>query len=189
MSLELTNKNPDLEGFDLEAMAGLGAHYDGSGGGIQQLAWEMKRLRETQERINLLNAFVRKYQMTLARLSWALDVDTLPPVKRDDILFVPEIQLCSYTHDKNPVEAKDIAALWPDAEWSRSKPQYSSDDDRQRDYTAEIDGVTVRIKNAERLPEPVKVERFSPCGPIKIPKPQRPNVEVSHAGPVTPGLG
>ena len=44
-----------------------------------------------------------------------------------------------------------------------------------RDYTAEIDGVIVRIENAERLPAPVKVERFAACGPLKLPKPQRPN--------------
>lgn len=175
MALELTNKNPDLEPFDLEAMTDLGAHYDGSGGGIHQLAWEMKQLRETQERLNLLNAFVRKYQLTLARLSWKLDVDTLPPVKRDDILFVAEIRLASYTYDKKKATPQDIAALWPDAQWHRSRPSYSTDDDRTRDYTAEVDGVIVRIENAERLPEPVKVDRFGPCGPVRLPKPQRPN--------------
>lgn len=185
MSLDYTKKNPDLEPFDLEAMADLGAHSDGSGGGIKQLAWEMMRLRETQERINRLNAFIRKHLLTLARLSWQVNVDCLPPVKREDILFVAEIRLASYTYDKKSVKPHEIAALWPDAEWSRSKPHYCSEEDRGRDYTAEIDGVIVRIENAERLPAPVKVERFAPCGPLKLPKPQRPNNEFYISKPKT----
>jgi len=69
---EYTKENPDINGFDLEAMAELGAHPDGSGGGIRQLAWEMGKLREVRERIELLDAFVRKYALILARLSWDL---------------------------------------------------------------------------------------------------------------------
>lgn len=175
MELDLTSKNPDLAGFDLESMATLGAHFDGSGGGIHDLAYQLMRLRETEGRINLLRAFVQKHSMLLARLSWKADVDALPPVKREDILFVAEIRLCGYTYDKQRAEAKDIAALWPDAEWSRSLPHYSIEEDRVRDYTAEIDGVTVRISNAERLPAPVKLDRFPPCGRVRIPAAKRPN--------------
>ena len=170
MSLDLTNNNPDLAGFDLDSMAGLGAYRDGSGGGIRELAWRMKLLNETQGRINLLNAFIRKYQLTLARLSWELHVDTLPPVKSDDILFVPEIAVTGYTYDKRDATPHEIAALWPDALWSRSKPAYDLDDNT-RDYTAEVDGVIVRILRAERQPAPVKVDRFAQCGPLRIKKP------------------
>lgn len=168
MKTDLTINNPDLSGFNLEDMKDLGAHFDGSGGGIQQLAWEMARLRETHERVNRLLAFIRKHQMILARLSWATDVDTLPPVKREDILFVPEIKLASYCYDKRKVTAKDIVALWPDAEWSRSKPKYSSDNDRERDYTAEIDGVVIRITGAEKRPAPITVDPFPSCGLLAV---------------------
>lgn len=167
MKTDLTTNNPDLAGFDIENMNGMGAHSDGSGGGVQQLAWEMAKLRETHERIERLKAFIHKHQLMLAALSWSADVDTLPPVKREDILFVPEIKLASYAFNKKRVTAMDIVALWPDAEWSRSIPSYSSQEDRARDYTAEIDGVTIRITDAERKPKPVKVDRFAPCGPLK----------------------
>lgn len=172
MDLDLTNTNPDLEGFDLEAMTGLGAHRDGSGGGIHQIAWEMRTLRETQMRIDLLRAFVRKHQMLLARLSWQLDVDRLPPVKREDVLFVPEIELNGYVYDKRSVEPSEIAALWPDAHWSRVLPRWESDKDCERDYTTEVDGVTLRIRRAEKLPPPSKVNRFGPCGRVRISKPK-----------------
>ena len=185
---EYTKENPDLNGFDLDAMAGLGAFHDGSGGGVRQIAWEMQKLRELQDRVNLLHAFARKYQQLLARLSWSLDDTVIHPVKKQgeekDIgVFVPEITLCHYAYDSRPhksVTAHDIAALWPDAKWRRSMPRYSCSEDRVRDYTADIDGVLVRITDAERLPEPVKVDRFGPCGPVRIP---RGNVK-EHAPPL-----
>jgi len=169
MKIDKTESNPDLVGFEIENMKNLGAHSDGSGGGIIDIAYNMGTLRETQDRIDRLRAFVRKHQMLLARLSWSLEVTSMPPVKREDILFVPQIELCSYTYDKKPAKALDICALWPDAAWSRSKPQYYGEDN-SRDYTAEIDGVIVRIKNAERKPEPVQVDRFAPCGPLLVVK-------------------
>lgn len=171
---EYTKENPDLNGFDLEAMADLSAHSDGSGGGIRQLAWEMQKLRELRERIALLDAFVRKYQLILARLSWDLSDTRIHPTKKQgeekDIgVFVPEIDLSSYAYDKRrDVTAKDIAALWPDAQWRRSMPRYSCDEDTVRDYTADIDGVLVRITNAERKPKPKKVDAFGSCGPVRI---------------------
>lgn len=175
---EYTKENPDLKDFDLEAMSGLGAFHDGSGGGVRQLAWEMKKLRKLRERIALLDAFVRKHQLVLARLSWSLDDTRIHPTKKQgeekDIgVFVPEIELCSYAYDSRPhksVTAHDIAALWPEAQWRRSLPAYSSREDTVRDYTADVDGVLLRIKDAERKPEPVKVDRFGPCGPVRIKK-------------------
>lgn len=165
MSPDVTKNNPDLAGFDLEQMDGLGAWHDGSGGGIYQLAYELRAIRETEERIALLRAFIRKYQMILARLSWSADVDCLPPVKIEGVLFVPEIELTGYVYDKKQVTPRDVAALWPEAKWQRSMPRYTSEEDTVRDYTAEIDGVTVRIKNAEKVAV-VKVSRFPACGPI-----------------------
>lgn len=173
---EYTAANPDLKGFDLEAMAELGAHRDGSGGGIRQLAWEMQKLRELRERIALLDAFVRKYQLVLARLSWDLSDTRIHPTKKqgeekDLGVFVPEIDLCSYAYDKrrDDVTAKDIAALWPDAQWRRSMPRYSHEEDTVRDYTADVDGVLLRITNAERKPKPKKLDSFGPCGSVRIP--------------------
>ena len=172
----LTQENPDLKGFDLDAMTGLGAFPDGSGGGIRQMAWEMQKLRELQDRINLLHAFARKHQQLLARLSWSLDDTALHPTKKEgeskDIgVFVPQIELCHYTYDGRKTDANDIAALWPDAQWRRSLPRYSGEEN-VRDYTAEIDGVLVRIRDAERK-KPVKVDLFGPCGPVRISKAAR----------------
>lgn len=169
-----TSENPDLKGFDLEAMAELGAFHDGSGGGIRGLAWEMQRLREVRERIDLLDAFVRKYQMILPRLSWSLNETRIHPTKKqgesNDIgVFVPEIEICSYAYNKQrEVKAADIAALWPDAQWRRTMPRYSCEEDTTRDYTAEVDGVLLRITNAEKKPKPKKVDAFGPCGPVRI---------------------
>jgi hypothetical protein len=172
---EYTKENPDLNGFDLDAMADLGAFHDGSGGGIRQIAWEMQKLRELQDRVNLLHAFARKYQQLLARLSWSLDDTVIHPTKKQgdekDIgVFVPEIALCHYTYDKRKTEAKEIAALWPDAQWRRSMPRYSHREDSVRDYTTDIDGVLVRINDAEKLPKAKPVDRFGPCGPVRIPR-------------------
>jgi hypothetical protein len=171
-----TEANPDLKGFDLAAMAGLGAYHDGSGGGIRNLAWELAKLRELRERIALLDAFVLKHQMLLARLSWSLDDTVIHPTKKQgeekDIgVFVPQIELCSYAFDKRKhgeVKAHDIAALWPDATWRRSMPRWG-DSETERDYTADVDGVCIRIKNAERKPKPKPVDAFGPCGRVRIP--------------------
>ena len=171
---EYTKENPDLRGFDLDAMADLGAHSDGSGGGIRNLAWEMKRLREVRERISLLDAFVRKHQLLLARLSWSLEHSVLHPAKKqgenNDIgVFVPGIEICCYAYDKRrQVTAKDIAALWPEAQWRRSLPKYESYADTVRDYTADVDGVSIRIRDAERKPKPKPVDNFGSCGPLRI---------------------
>lgn len=175
MSLDLTSNNPDLAGFDLAALQDLGAFKDGSGGGIQQLAWTRQCLRETQERLDRLQAFIRKYQLTLARLCWDAEVSALPPVKNDAVLFVPEIRLAAHSYNKQRAAATEIAALWPTAAWRRSMPRYSTDEDRRRDYTAEIDGVIVRIEGAETC-QPVKVDPFAPCGRISI-LPNQPNPE------------
>jgi len=177
IDIEYTKENPDLKGFDLDAMEGLAAHQDGSGGGIRQLAWEMAKLRELRERIDLLDAFVRKYQLLLARLSWSLDDTTIHPTKKegddkDLAVFVPQIELSPDAYDKRSyreVKAHDVAALWPDATWRRSMPRWG-DSKTERDYTADVDGVLIRIKNAERLPEPKPVDSFGPCGPVRIPR-------------------
>lgn len=176
METEYTKDNPDLAGYDLEGMAGLGAHPDSSGGGIFQLAWEMGKLRRLRERIALLDAFVRKHQLLLARLSWSLDDTVVHPTKKegeekDLAVFVGEINLYGSAYDKrSQVTPREVAALWPDAKWRRSMPRYSGREDSVRDYTADVDGVLLRIKDAEKLPEPVKVDRFGPCGPVRIGK-------------------
>lgn len=173
---EYTKENPDIKDFDLEAMADLGAHPDGSGGGIKQLAWEMGKLRELRERIALLDAFALKYQLVLARLSWSLRDTTLHPTKKQgeekDIgVFVPEIEVYGDVYNKQRgVKPAEVAALWPTAQWRRSMPRYSGREDSVRDYTADVDGVLIRIRDAERLPEPKKVDRFGPCGPVRIPR-------------------
>lgn len=166
---ECPEKNPDLEGFDLEALSGLAAYSDGSGGGIDGIAWEMGRLRELRERIDLLDAFARKHQMLLARLSWNFDATAIHPEDKDleSMPFVPEIRICSAAYDnRRDVTGRDIAALWSDARWRRSRPRWGGD--TVRDYTADVDGVLVRIEGAERKPKPKKVDRFGPCGPIKL---------------------
>ena len=169
-----TEVNPDLKGFDLEAMAGLGAYPDGSGGGIWCLAWEMGKLRELRERIALLDAFVRKYQLVLARVDWSLDATALHPTKKQGELkdigvLVPQIELRSGAYDQQrKVKVQDIAGLWPEAKWRRSKPQWT-DCETTRDYTADIDGVSIRIKGAERIQPPRKVDHFPPCGPVCFP--------------------
>lgn len=171
-----TEENPLLHGFDLPAITGLAAFPDGSGGGIYQIAWEMRKLRELQDRINLLHLFARKYQQHLARLRWSLDDTVRHPTKKqgeenDIAVFVPEITMNPDAYDSRPhktVTAHHVAALWPDAEWRRSKPHYSHRHDTVRDYTADVDGVLLRITDAECLPEPKPVQRFGPCGPVRI---------------------
>lgn len=168
-----TKENPDLQGFDLDAMAGLAAHSDGSGGGVRALAWEMQKLRELRERIALLDAFILKYQLVLARLSWTLNDTVLHPTKKhgrekDLAVLVPQIALCSYACDmKHKATAADVAACWPAATWRRSMPYYG-DRETRRDYTADVDGVLIRITDAERLAPMKEVGRFGPCGPVRL---------------------
>lgn len=163
-------------------MVGLGAHFDGSGGGIYQLEWEMQKLRELRERMDLLHAFVRKHQLLLARLSWALDAAVLHPTKKenDHGVFVPQVELCCYAYNKQRVTALEIAALWPGAVWSRSMPRWGRSE-TERDYTADVDGVVIRIKNAEQKPRPKEVDHFPPCGAIRVPKANRPNNQADRS--------
>ncbi len=169
-----TSENPDLKGFDLEAMADLGAYPDGSGGGIHALAWELGKLREVRERIDLLDAFVRKYHMILARLRWSLRETSTHPTKKtgeskDLAVWVPEVELCARAYDKRrDAKPADIAQLWPDAQWRRTMPRFSHEEDTVRDWTADVDGVLIRITDAERKPKPKKVDHFGPCGPVRI---------------------
>ena len=163
MPLDLTATNPDLKDIDLAKLEVTGAFPDGSGGGILQFAYALQRVRETEERCALLRAFILKHQDILAGLSWRADDTCLPPVKREDILFVPQIELNGYTHARKNCSPLDVAALWPEAEWSRSMPKYCSLEETCRDYTAEVDGVTLRITDAERK-KPVKVDQFPRCG-------------------------
>ncbi len=170
MDAELTNENPDLANFDLDALAGLSSYPDGSGGGIRTLAWEMKNIREVRARIATLEAFVRKHCLMLGKLNWDLEWDRVPPKERDGVLFVPEITLVGNVFNKSYCQPCDIASLWPDAAWSRALPYCNIDADRVRDYVAEVDGVILRIKRAEVLPPPKKTDRFGPCSRVRIPK-------------------
>lgn len=168
----LTDENSDLAGFDLESMAALGAYPDGSGGGVRNLAWEMGRLRELRERIALLEAFAHKYALILARLSWSLEATTLHPTKKegedkDLAVFVPQVELSAHCCDKRYVKAADVAAMWPEAVWRRSMPRWGNSE-TERDYTADVDGVLIRIKGAEHLPAAKPVDRFGPCGPVRF---------------------
>lgn len=172
--VRLTKANPDLKGFDLEALAGLGAFYDGSGGGIWQLAWEMEKLRHLRERMVLLEDFIRKYVLILARLSWGCEATVIHPTEKEGedkelAVWAPQVELVSYTYDKQRVTAHEIAALWPEAKWRRSMPRWGQSE-TERDYTADVDGVVIRIKEAERLPRVKPVDRFGPCGPVRIGK-------------------
>lgn len=175
LDCNLTVENPDLRGFDLEAMAGLCAYGDGSGGGINQLAWEKRKMRQVRDRLSLLDCFIMKHQLLLARLNWSVSETAIHPTEKmgedsDLSVLVPQIDLCSYAYNKNSrATAHEIAALWPEAKWRRSMPQWG-DSETERDYTADIDGVLIRIRGAEKLPKSKPVDRFGGCGFIKINK-------------------
>ena len=71
------------EGFDLDAMAGLCAYGDGSGGGVAQLAWEKAKMRKVRERLSVLDTFILKHQLLLACLNWSSTETAVHPTKKN----------------------------------------------------------------------------------------------------------
>lgn len=166
---ELTAENPDLSGIDVAALENTGAYYDGSGGGVRQFAWELKNLREEEERINVLRCFIRKHQQILTRLCWSTDSGRWRGKDSDECkTLLPEIEINGRTFDKRPVDAKEIARQWPKAAWCRAIPYLGISENEERHYLALVDGVMIRITKAEVLPRVKEVSRFGPCGRVKI---------------------
>lgn len=165
---------PDLRGFDVAALDQLAAYPDGSGGGVRGIKWEMSKIREERERLDLLEAFIRKYQLTLGALSWSASATRTHPTKKcgqsnDLAVFVPEIELRAHAYNQQRcVTAMDVAKLWPEAQWRRTMPRFEMDAETRRDWTADVDGVLLRIVEAECKPKPKKVDAFPPCGPVHV---------------------
>jgi len=125
---------------------------DGSGKASKYLEDNLKTIREREEVLKLLKLFIMAHEDTLAGMYWRVEY------------LDPAINL-SHSHYRGQVAGpKVIAALWPEAKWSRVKPRFYTKDDTSRDWVATVNGVTLRIESAERY-EPVHIPKD---GPIEL---------------------
>jgi hypothetical protein len=66
-------------------------------------------------------------------------------------------------------DPKQIARLWPDAEWSRRRSEYR---EHEIEWFAEVDGVTLILESAETT-KPAKLPEVS--GRVHLESPEPPN--------------
>lgn len=108
-----------------------------------ELDKNLKIILEREETLKLKRLFIQKHNETLAGLDWQVGyLDT-------------EIEICKRYYRGATVGPTGVAKLWPQAKWTRVKPKYSSQP--AMDWIAVVDGVTLRIKDAETwepLPTP-----------------------------------
>lgn len=118
-------------------------YADGSGKSSFYLGIALERLNEREEIVRTVRAFIAKHADTLAGLNWSVDN------------FDAEIKLNRHHYRGSPTTAKAVAKLWPGVEWKRVDPEYGIDKDTKRDWMAKLDGVDLRISDAE-VYQPVK---------------------------------
>lgn len=115
----------------------IAVYPDGSGNAKKILARNLERLTEESERILLLRDFIRKYQHTLAGLSW------------EPSIHYREVSIDCHLYCGELTSAKAVAALFPGLKWEIAEPAYGIDKETVRDWTSELDGVVVRIRKAQ----------------------------------------
>jgi hypothetical protein len=115
----------------------IAVYPDGSGKASEKLAWALKNLKEREGVINALRAFIDKNHLTLQGLDW------------DIAMFDQEIELNWHYCCGKPTTATDVARLFRGLKWKRVKTRYGSKNDLTRDWMSQLDGVNIRIKNAE----------------------------------------
>jgi hypothetical protein len=148
MQQELTEKAEKppkpLQPDELKEMA---TFSDGSGKHWQNMAWAGDALRKHERGIELLRAFIAKYEVLLAGASWSVEISPEPEINLGG----------SYRYYRGQqVDVKFLARLFPTADWRRVKRKYAStlEDDGIRDWVALVDGVLLRIERAENYAAP-----------------------------------
>ncbi len=121
-------------------------YSDGSGKASDILREALQSIDEYEKNLSIKRLFIEKHKDTLAGLRW-----WCPHANR-------EVEIWTGYYRAKPASAKDIARLWPDAQWTKRQDAFSKE---QIDWVAEIDGITLVIEKAEKLPPPK---------PTKIPK-------------------
>ncbi len=120
-------------------LEGVAVFSDGSGTALENIEWAEKHLTRSEEVIATLKRFIEKHLETLKGVSWSVGYGDA------------EILLRHGSYLGKPASPKDIARLFPNACWKREQKSY----DRENiHYVAEVDGVTLRIECAEKVPNP-----------------------------------
>jgi hypothetical protein len=132
LSAELTKELEDESQRD-----GIAIYMDGSGKAEDQLADNLKTISDREAVLSLLRQFISKHSGTLAGMYWTVGY------------LDPEITISPFHYRGRQTKPRDIALLWPHANWTRQKEKYGREDEIQ--WWAEVDGITLKIENAERL--------------------------------------
>lgn len=122
---------------EVSGLAGIAQFSDGSGKASDEMAYQMMRMDERQHIVEAQRVFVLRHSAVLAGINWEASAYGL------------EIILCCNTYRGKRSSAVEIARLWPDLDWKRVEPWLSMDKARVRDWAAEYEGVTLRIREAE----------------------------------------
>lgn len=122
---------------------GSSIYPDGSGLSCDELQRNLDTIAEREAVLRRLRVFIANHQETLAGMSWRV------------AYLDPEIELWPTAYRGKYTTARQFAQLcWPGVTWHRHVDKY---DKERRDWLATVDGVTLRIKSAERikpLPQP-----------------------------------
>jgi hypothetical protein len=119
---------------------GISIYRDGSGSALEELRSNLQTINERLEVLKLLKLFIEKHRPKLAGLYWRV------------AYLDPEIELHWSNYRGKQTTPYDIKDLWPHAQWQRAKHRYDSDHYKHiRDWMATVDGVRLRICDAETL--------------------------------------
>jgi len=124
---------------------------DGSGLASDELKTQLGYIANEEAKCANLRKFIAKHEQTLAGIFWRVSV------------FQNEIEFWGSYYRGQPIDAKGIARLFPNAQWVCVHQPYTAEE--QLDYVGEVDGVKLVIERAEIIP----VVRHSKKGtPVRL---------------------
>lgn len=116
------------------------AIYNGSSGTAgDEYDRAIAQLKEWEGVMKKVRGFMKKHAETLAGLRWA------PAYLEAAVEIQPRYYRCQR------VTAEAVARLWPSAKWQRVKAKFY---ETRINWVAEVDGITLRIEDAERIEVP-----------------------------------
>jgi|GEM_PF-6953195 len=128
--------------FDLKAILvnPMNVYSDGSGEARSYISTAMDRIARQEEAARIARAFIQKWEHTLAGMSW-------------DVWGYLEAEIKIHAHSYRGEYMKDatvVASQFP-VKWKREKEKYPREHLLRYDWVAEIDGVILRIGEAEAI--------------------------------------
>lgn len=118
-----------------EAWREIAIYNDGSGKAGSYYDSAIKTIEKWEAVHRVQRAFIAKHIETLAGLYWRV------------AYLEAAIEISYGLYRGKRTTPTDIALLWPEARWKRAKEKYTSE--IRYNWEAVVDGITLRIENAE----------------------------------------